>query len=102
MGLNFVPAPTSISEKTIIAETEAVADEDGAKLGTAVQSCLINPKLPKSNITKGQMLALEKLGEDKDIAILTAERGTATVVLNKDSYNQNMKDLLKVKDMSYK
>ena len=32
LGFNFVPAPTSISEKTIIAETEAVADKDAAKL----------------------------------------------------------------------
>ena len=60
LGLNFVPAPTSISEKTIIAETEAVADEEAATLRIAVQSCLTNPKLPTSNITKGKMQALEK------------------------------------------
>ena len=95
LRLNFVPAPTSISEKIIIAETEAVADENAAKLRTVVQSCLTNPKLTKSNITKGQMWALEKLGEYKDIAILPADKGNATVVLNKDGYNQNMKDLLK-------
>ena len=90
LGLNFVPALTSISEKTIIAETEAVADEDAAELRTAVQSCLTTPKLPKSNITKGQMRALEKRLEDKDIAILPADKGNATVVLDKDGYNQNM------------
>ena len=76
MGLNFVPAPTSISKKTIIAETEAVANEDGAKLRTEVQRCLINFKLPKSNITKGQMRALEKLGEDKDIEIFQQIKAT--------------------------
>ena len=100
LGSNLAPAPTSISKKTIIAETEAVADEDAAKLITAVQSCLTNPKLPKSNITKGQMRVPEKLGEDKGVAILSADKGNATVVLNKDGYNQNMKDLLK--DVSYK
>ena len=61
LGLNLVPVPTSIPEKTIIAETEAVArsleEEDAAKLRSAVQSCLNNPKLPKSNLTKCQMLA---------------------------------------------
>ena len=78
LGLNFVPA-SSISENTIIAEIEAVADKDVAKLRAAVQSCLTNPKLPTSNITKGHMQALEKLGEDKDIAILPADKGNNTV-----------------------
>ena len=104
LGLNFIPVPTSIPEKTIIAETEAVArsleDEDAAKLRSAVQSCLNNPKLPKSNLTKCQMLALQQLEKDKNIVILPADKGNATVVLNKDDYNQKMNDLLK--DASYK
>ena len=46
LGLKFVPVPTSIPEKTVIAETEAVArsleEEDATKLRSAVQSCLNN------------------------------------------------------------
>ena len=104
LGLNFVPVPTSIPEKTIIAETEAVArsleEEDAAKLRSAVQSCLNNPKLPKSNLTKCQMLAFRQLEKDKNIVILPADKGNATVVLNKDDYNQKMNDLLN--NASYK
>ena len=73
--------PLSNSEKsilalglglTIITETEALArsvdDESAAKLRSALQSYLTNPKLPKSNMTKGQKLGLKKLKEDKDIS----------------------------------
>ena len=66
----------------------------------AVQSCLTNPKLPKSNMTKDEKLALKKLAEDKDIVILPVDNGNATVVLNKEDYNQKMNDLLK--DARYK
>ena len=95
LGLNFVIAPTSIPELNIIAKTEATAwipdDESAAKLRSAVQSCLTNPKMLKSNMTKDEKLALKKLAEDK---------GNATVVLNKEDYNQKMNDLMK--DASYK
>ena len=104
LGLNFVPVPTSIPEKTIIAETEAVArsleEEDAAKLRSAVQNCLNNPKLPKSNLTKCQMLAFWQLEKYKNIVILPADKGNVSVVLNKDDYNQKMNDLLN--DASYK
>ena len=66
----------------------------------AVQSCLTNPKLPKSNMTKDEKLALKKLAEDKDIVILPVDKGNATVVLNKEDHNQKMNDLSK--DASYK
>ena len=104
LGLYFVPTPTTIPERTIIAETEAVArgldDESAAKLRSAVQTCLTNPKLPKSNMTKDQWMALKKLEEDKDIVVLPADKGNATVLLDKSEYNQKMNDLLK--DASYK
>ena len=99
-----MPAPTSIPELNIIVETEATTrsldDESAAKLRSGVQSCLTNPKLPKSNMMKDEKLALKKLAEDKDIVFLPADKGNATVVLNKEDYNQKMNDLLK--DASYK
>ena len=104
LGLNFVPVPTSIPDKAIIAETEAAArcleDEEATKLRSAVQHCLTNPKLPKSNLSKEQMLALKNLEEDKNIVILPADKGNATVVLNKGNYHKKMEDLLE--DSSYR
>ena len=104
LGLNVVPAPTSIPELDIITETEATTrcldDYSAAKLRLAVQSCLTNPKLPKSNMTKDQKLALKKLAKDNDIVILPVDKGNATVVLNKEDYNPKMNDLFK--DASYK
>ena len=91
-------------ELNISAETEpttrSLDDESAAKLRSAVQSCLTNPKLSKSNMTKDQKLALKKLTEGKDIVIFPADKGNATVVLNKEDYNQKMNDLLK--DARYK
>ena len=88
--------PLSNSEESILAlglgltsitETEVVAtsldDESAARLRSALQSYLTDPKLLKSNMTKGQKLGLKKLKEDKDIVILPADKGNATVVLNK-------------------
>ena len=54
-SINFVPVPTSIPETEAVARS--LEEEDAAKLRSAVQSCLNNPKLPKSNLTKCQMLA---------------------------------------------
>ena len=51
-------------------------------------------------MTKDEKLVLKKLAEDKDIVILPMDKGNATVVLNKEDYNQKMNDLLK--DASYK
>ena len=68
LGLNFVH---SYIHPTKIVETKAVArspkNENAAKLRSAVQSCLNNPKLPKSNLTKSQMLALQQLEKNKNI-----------------------------------
>ena len=88
--------PLSNSEESILAlglgltsitETEVVAtsldDESAARLRSALQIYLTDPKLLKSNMTKGQKLGLKKLKEDKDIVILPADKGNATVVLNK-------------------
>ena len=88
--------PLSNSEESILAlglgltsitETEVVAtsldDESEARLRSVLQSYLTDPKLLKSNMTKGQKLGLKKLKEDKDIVILPADKGNATVVLNK-------------------
>ena len=68
-------------------------DQHSAELPQQSQQC-------KPNMTKDQKLALKKLAEDKDIVILPANKGNATVVLNKEGYNQKMNDLLK--DASYK
>ena len=46
------------------------------------------------------MLAVQQLEKDKNIVILPADKGNATVVLNKDNHNQKMNDLLN--NASYK
>jgi hypothetical protein len=63
-------------------------------LRSEVVKAIKNAKPPKSNITKSEKLAIKSLGEDKSILILPADKGCATVILNKDEYVTKMEALV--------
>ncbi|XP_072025128.1 uncharacterized protein [Amphiura filiformis] len=63
----------------------------------AISDCvriLKDCKLPKSNITKGEKTALRDLKADPSILVLPADKGRATVVLNKETYVEKASELL--------
>ena len=49
---------------------------------------------PKDNLSKKQRQALHYLKEDKEITILPADKGRATVILNKEDYIKKCNDHL--------
>ena len=49
---------------------------------------------PKDNLSKKQRQALYSLKEDKEITILPADKGQATVILNKEDYIKKCNDHL--------
>ena len=51
-------------------------------------------KPPKPNLSKLEFLALKNIKSNPDIVILKADKGNATVILNKVDYNLKMLDLL--------
>ena len=51
-------------------------------------------KIPKPNLDKDERKALHQLRKDKDRIILTADKGVAMVVLDKEDYINKAKDLL--------
>ena len=49
---------------------------------------------PANNVDKGMMKALSDLRKDEDIVILPADKGNATVVLDKKDYTEKMNQML--------
>ena len=94
---SHLPAPTIID---YIAATKHICDTLGENTPTIKTECgeyytkvknvLTNysnwSKLPKSNITKDERDALHNLKKDSFYMVLTADKGVALVVIDKDTY----------------
>ena len=88
----------------IIAATEATASQlntDTAQLlRHKMSSILSTAKPPKSNLSKELHKSVKSLREDHNIVILPADKGNATVVLDRTDYVNKMESLLE--DNAYK
>jgi len=99
-GLNFSVVPNNIPTAEFVTSIESACYALGPKSETAVtlrSDCvrvLKNCKLPKSNITKEERAALRDLKSDDSILILPADKGRATVILNKQTYLDKSQELL--------
>ena len=65
---------------------------DGCKfiLREEVKRCLDRAKPPKSNLSGRERDALRSLQRDDSIVVLPADKGNATVVMDRTSYNSKM------------
>ena len=96
--MNFSVTPKSIPTKDIVAKVETVvknlpmAEADNIRAKTSL--VLQKASLPKDNLSKKQRQALHSLKEDKEIIILPADKGRATVILNKEDYIKKCNDHL--------
>jgi hypothetical protein len=98
-GLKFAVTPREVPTYDIITSTEEacyrIKDSKIAQsLRSEVVKALKSAHPPKSNISKEERLALKSLREDKNIEILPADKGCATVVLNKSEYTTKMDTLV--------
>jgi hypothetical protein len=97
-GLNFAVTPKELPTKDYIVSTEiACRNLPAAKaqsLRSEVVKCVRKAKPPKSNIKSSERKALFELKKDKNIIILPADKGRATVVLNTSDYESKMNELL--------
>ena len=84
MGLNFAPVPTKFPLQDTIAGMEKTArklpKEDADDLRMRVCGIL---RSPEDNITKDQRKALKEMRSWKDDVILPADKGNATVVMER-------------------
>ena len=99
-GLNFALTPTRIPYENIISNVEEaiirnkLPPSDAEVLRQDIAVLLRKSKVPKSNATTEERCALKSLRNNKDILILRADKGNATVVINTVDYNDKIGTLL--------
>ena len=101
-GLNFAPTQKSVPRTEIIAGVETALQscakinaEKAERTRASLAAIIRNAAPPKPNVTPGERLAMRALSQNKDIIIVPADKGNATVVLSTDDYEQKASDLLK-------
>ena len=99
-GLNFAPSPQFVPKAHIVASVEAAITRSGAseeqatKARIGVIGALSRAKPPPKNTLPEERQAVKQLASDKNIVVLPADKGRATVVMDREDYNTKMKALL--------
>ena len=96
--MNFSVTPKNIPTKDIVARVKTVvknfpmAEADNIRAKTSLVLQKASP--PNDKLSQKQRQALHSLKEDKEITILPADKGRATVILNKEDYIKKCNDHL--------
>lgn len=98
-GLNFAVAPQRPPIPKIIAAIESsifnLPQPSKDRIRSSVFNILKNPNTKKiNNFTRAQNKAVKELKEDINIIIVPADKGKATVVMNRNEYKQKIMELL--------
>ena len=64
------------------------------ELRSDIKMLLRKVKAPKPNLTRQERIGLAKLKKDKDRVILTADKGIAMVVMDREEYVTKAQELL--------
>ncbi|CAH1100638.1 unnamed protein product [Psylliodes chrysocephalus] len=104
-GGNFSITPQTIPTEEGITNIEAEIEilPPGVKEEVCSESARIprKPKLPKSNILRGEKEAIRSLNENEKIIILPFDKGNATVVMNTSDYRRNLVVCSKTTDLGF-
>ena len=96
--MNFSVTLKNIPTKDIVAKVKTVvknlpiAEADNIRAKTSLVLQKASPT--EDNLSEKQRQALHSLKEDKEITILLADKGRATVILNKEDYIKKCNDHL--------
>ena len=97
-GPNFVVTPRQPPNLEYITAIEAactkLSQQDAEELRADVNRVLRSSHPPKPNLTKAQNIALRELKRDRDRIVLTADKGVAMVVMDKQDYINKANQLL--------
>ena len=97
-GPNFVVTPRQPPNLEYITAIEAactkLSQQDAEELRADINRVLRSSQPPKPNLTKNQMSALRELKKDRDRIVLTADKGVAMVVMDRQDYINKAKHLL--------
>jgi hypothetical protein len=97
-GLNYAVSPQKVPVTDYIVQTEKACkllppqERDSLRLEVAATCKSYSPSKP--NITRSEREALYNLRKDKTIVILPADKGRATVVLDKEAYVEKVNVML--------
>ena len=89
-------SPISADEYIVATEQACkfLPEEESHQLRAKVAGLLHSAKPPQSNMSKGERQALGNLAKNKDIAILPADKGKATVIMDTEDYELKVKEML--------
>ncbi|XP_014679428.1 PREDICTED: uncharacterized protein LOC106819296, partial [Priapulus caudatus] len=97
-GLNYAITPNKIPTEEFIVATEqachSMPTAEAEDLRMKIAHTMGMAKLPKPNITKEEKSAIFKLKREPSIMILPADKGKATVVVDKDDYEKQVNTML--------
>ena len=97
-GLNFVPAPAKIPTAEIVAAVESslvrVPEESAEVARSKIIGALGKARPPPVNLLPQERRAIKSLQQDDHILVLPADKGRATVVIDKVQYDEKMGSLL--------
>ena len=97
-GPNFAVTPRQPPNLEYITAIEAactkLSQQDAEELRANINRVLRSSHHPKPNLTKAQMSALRELKKDRDRIILTADKGVAMVVMDRQDYINKANHLL--------
>ena len=97
-GPNFSITPRHIPSVDYITAVESIypklKEEDAMELRAEINSILRKVQVPKPNVTRQERLGLAQLKKDKDRVILTADKGVAMVIMDREDYINKAESLL--------
>ena len=84
--MDFITAVQSTCSK--------LKEEDAMELRSDINALLRKAKVPKPNLTRQESIGPAQLKKDKDRVILTADKGVAMVVMDREEYVTKAQELL--------
>jgi len=97
-GLNFVVSPSRIPVEEFVAATEKICSQLEPQKADALRSevtfALNKAKPGTPNLSKDEREAIKRLRRDESIQVLPADKGRATVIMDKEEYETKVKEML--------
>ena len=100
-GLNVTISSKSLPVVDLITAPESairsnrLAQPDADQLRLKVTAALSSAKIPPSNCSHQERIALTTLSKDDNITIVPADKGRCPVILNTTEYHSNIMSLLR-------
>jgi Reverse transcriptase (RNA-dependent DNA polymerase) len=97
-GNNFAISPQSQPTMDVVTSIECAAcflpDRQRSEFRMEIRAAIDRARKPEENVTREDIKALKALKSDDSIIVLAADKGNATVVMNRDEYDTKMSTLI--------